>query len=237
MTVEEAMKAWKQAIVRIDPETPENWWMSPSGSNCWCTVGDMKRLLISHDTLAAEVDRLEKQNRQLRSDIETAVEEEQSRWCERLDCLHTEYAGDCSGCDSGDPLDCVDPWDKVEELEAEVQELRDGLERKMTAKANIHKICEDAGIPPAYYVERVKNMGAVVERLRAELRIKESLAEHYRESGKELNRLRVSAESKIEQLQNDVEMEKSIAVSIEFEVTRLRDELKTSIEILARVKK
>ena len=41
--------------------------------------------------------------------------------------------------------ECVDPWDKVEELEAEVQELRDGLERKMTAKANIHKICEDAG--------------------------------------------------------------------------------------------
>lgn len=41
-------------------------------------------------------------------DIDAAVEDEQKRWCEELDFLHTEFGADCSGCDSGDPLDCVE---------------------------------------------------------------------------------------------------------------------------------
>ena len=32
--------------------------MSPSGSNSWCSIGDMKRILNSYDVLAAEVERL-----------------------------------------------------------------------------------------------------------------------------------------------------------------------------------
>jgi hypothetical protein len=35
-------------------------------------------------------------------------DDEQNRWCERLEWLHTEYGADSSGCDSGDPLDCVE---------------------------------------------------------------------------------------------------------------------------------
>lgn len=38
----------------------------------------------------------------------SGAEEEQKRWCEELDFLHTEYGADSSGCDSGDPLDCVE---------------------------------------------------------------------------------------------------------------------------------
>ena len=40
--------------------------------------------------------------------IGIAMEEEANRWSERLDWLHTEYGADCSGCDSGDPLDLVE---------------------------------------------------------------------------------------------------------------------------------
>ena len=44
----------------------------------------------------------------LQKDLDAAIDEEQKRWCENLDFLHTEYGADCSGCDSGDPLDCVE---------------------------------------------------------------------------------------------------------------------------------
>jgi hypothetical protein len=39
---------------------------------------------------------------------EAGSEEEAERWSEGLNFLHTEYGADCSGCDSGDPLDCVE---------------------------------------------------------------------------------------------------------------------------------
>ncbi len=38
----------------------------------------------------------------------SAQEKEGERWAQRFDWLHTEYEADCSGVDSGDPLDCVE---------------------------------------------------------------------------------------------------------------------------------
>ncbi len=65
MTIDEAMETRKKAYVRIDPESPDSWWMSPSGSNSWCSIGDMKRILNSYDVLAAEVERLTRDNKNL----------------------------------------------------------------------------------------------------------------------------------------------------------------------------
>jgi hypothetical protein len=58
------------------------------------------------------VERLMNQVVQLQHDLEkcreTSTDEEANRWCDRLKWLHTEYCADASGCDSGDPLDCVE---------------------------------------------------------------------------------------------------------------------------------
>lgn len=58
------------------------------------------------------VERLINQVIQLQHDLENrrdnAEDEEASRWCERLAWLHQEFCADSSGCDSGDPLDCVE---------------------------------------------------------------------------------------------------------------------------------
>lgn len=31
--------------IQINPDAPDNWWVSPSGSDCWCTVGQLKILM------------------------------------------------------------------------------------------------------------------------------------------------------------------------------------------------
>ena len=123
MTVEMAMKTRQEVFVSINPECPDDWWVSPSGSNSWCKVGDAKRLVAAHDILVAEV-----------------------------------------------------------------------------------------------------------RRMRAELSVQTSLVERYRGSAKELNRARVTVESKLEQLQNDVEMEKRNAYSAESKVESLRQVLTTISE-------
>jgi cell division septum initiation protein DivIVA len=58
MTVEEAMNTRRDVTVRIDFTVDKSFFISPSGSNSWITIGDMKRILISHDALVAEVERL-----------------------------------------------------------------------------------------------------------------------------------------------------------------------------------
>jgi len=40
--------------------------------------------------------------------FEAGIDAEAIRWCQRLKWLHQEYCADSSGCDSGDPLDCVE---------------------------------------------------------------------------------------------------------------------------------
>ncbi len=66
---------------------------------------------------AKQIDKLETQVIQLQTENERLKEnqscgqcedDEQNRWCERLNWLHQEYCADYSGCDSGDPLDCVE---------------------------------------------------------------------------------------------------------------------------------
>lgn len=55
--------------------------------------------------LMDEVVKLQHELEKRRDNVE---DEEANRWCERLEWLHTEYGADSSGCDSGDPLDCVE---------------------------------------------------------------------------------------------------------------------------------
>lgn len=44
----------------------------------------------------------------LRARLTEVENKEAERWAQRLNWLHTEYGADCSGVDSGDPLDCVE---------------------------------------------------------------------------------------------------------------------------------
>jgi hypothetical protein len=72
------------------------------------------------------------------TDTETAVNNEAERWAQRLDWLHTEYGSDCSGVDSGDPLDCV---------ELEIRQALSKLEAEVTDLTNTNCAdCSDTGL-------------------------------------------------------------------------------------------
>jgi len=40
--------------ITINPEAPDDFWVSPSGSDCWCRVGELKAVLNELEFLRAQ---------------------------------------------------------------------------------------------------------------------------------------------------------------------------------------
>jgi hypothetical protein len=97
MTVKEAMECKQSTAIRIDPESPDNWWMSPSGSNAWCRIGDMKRLMDAHDILVAEVKRLDIRLANTEAGIDDIICDDHQTVGD-LHNQHQDLGGDCLFC-------------------------------------------------------------------------------------------------------------------------------------------
>ena len=45
---EERTRRIDTGCITISPEAPDDHWVSPSGSDCWCRVGELKQILKEH---------------------------------------------------------------------------------------------------------------------------------------------------------------------------------------------
>lgn len=78
--------------------------------------------------------------------VTVGADEEAKRWCEELNFLHTEYGADCSGCDSGDPLDCVEVEIRqvIGKLESDNARLLDAIRRILDSPPLLSEIANEA---------------------------------------------------------------------------------------------
>lgn len=73
----------KTSAITINPAASDDHWVSPSGSDCWCKVGELKALILEHDNMVAA--------------LETLLCEEH-RQAPDLHDQHQDVGGDCLLC-------------------------------------------------------------------------------------------------------------------------------------------
>ena len=101
------------------------------------------------------------------NDTETVTNEEATRWAQRLDWLHTEYGSDCSGVDSGDPLDCVEVEIRqaLNKLQARITELEEERENFRAACDNVKFQSRLAILGNREFEDAIKNIYRSVQLL------------------------------------------------------------------------